>query len=129
MRQTSRRRTGWSAQAGGAPRGCVGRRGRWRAEGCPAVVGQHTAGQTEVACAVRETNLAADNNLGAVWGPCQGEGLLADSDLADAGLGAYVPEAEHAICAAACKLVLVDWVEGDALELCRGGRACCAQLC
>lgn len=73
--------------------------------------------------------LAPRNDAGAVGTPGEREGALvalvlgaagggwgADTHLADDGLGADVPEAHHAIGAAARELVLVDRVEGDALE-------------
>lgn len=82
--------------------------------------------------------LAAGDDGGAVRTPGEGEGALvalvlgaarrgrlADAHLADDGLCAYVPEAHHAIGAARGELVLVDGMEGDALEcnLGRGGLA------
>lgn len=76
----------------------------------------------------READLAPRYDLAAVRCPCQRERLLANLDLAYARLGPNVPEPDHAICAAARKLVLVDGVESDALQL-RGARhALCAQL-
>ena len=73
--------------------------------------------------------LAAGDDAGAVRTPGEREGALvalvlgaarggwgADAHLADDGLGADVPEAHHAVGAAAGELVLVDGVEGDALE-------------
>jgi hypothetical protein len=61
-------------------------------------------------------NLPPCDDVVPVWSPCQREWLLADSYFADAGFGAYVPESDHAVCAAARQLVLVDRVEGDALK-------------
>ena len=82
--------------------------------------------------------LAAGDDGGPVRAPGEGEGALvalvlgaagrggrAHAHLADDGLGTYVPEAHHAVGAAARELVLIDGMEGDALEgnLGRGGLA------
>jgi hypothetical protein len=69
----------------------------------------------------RGADLPPGYDLAAVRCPSQREWLLANLDLAYARLGPNVPEPDHAICAAARKLVLVDRVEGDALKL-RGAR-------
>lgn len=74
------------------------------------------------------SHLPACNKLAAVGRPGEREGLLANLDLAHAGLGPDVPEADHTIRAAARKLALVDWMERDALELRGRNDARCAQL-
>ena len=67
--------------------------------------------------------------LVAVWRPCQCKGLLADLDLTDASLGANVPEPNHTIGTAACELILVDGVEGHALEVGKRRHVGSTKLC